>query len=176
MNTKGFVKVVVFICFLFSLIVLFAGLICNDDFWRVNVAQALTLIVTICVAFWATQLTNDIRKKKEHAEQILRKIQSIVTDECFYIIPEFCDEEKTKKEIMMQYRALNNSINILKEYGQDLRFEEDAIYIEKEFKDHREFVSEHLADMHYLSQSVSTLRKHSENISSKCDFIVFRLY
>ena len=57
------IKIVVGACFILALGVAVASFICNDDFWKVNAAQALTLIVTICIAFWATQLKNDERKK-----------------------------------------------------------------------------------------------------------------
>ena len=95
------IKIVVGACFILALGVAITSFICNDDFWKVNAAQALTLIVTICIAFWATQLKNDERKKKEHAEQLLRKIQTIVADEQFYSISSSCDVVEHKKRVTM---------------------------------------------------------------------------
>lgn len=170
------IKIVVVACFILALGVAITSFICNDDFWKVNAAQALTLIVTICIAFWATQLKNDERKKKEHAEQLLRKIQTIVADEQFYLISSSCDVIEHKKKINMSNRSLSNSIEMLKKYAETLGFKEGAEYIAKEFKEYKEFVSEHLEDVDYLSKSESTLKKHSENIYTKCDWIILELY
>ena len=170
------IKIVVGLCFILALGVAITSFICNDDFWKVNAAQALTLIVTICIAFWATQLKNDERKKKEHAEQLLRKIQTIVADEQFYSISSSCDVVEHKKRVTMSNRSLSNSIEMLKKYAETLGFKEGAEYIAKEFKEYKEFVSEHLEDVDYLSKSESTLKKHSENIYTKCDWIILELY
>ena len=66
--------------------------------------------------------------------------------------------------------------DLLKKYGHELGFKGEAEYIEKEFKDYREFISEHMADVDYLNKSESTLRKHAENIDNKCDIIIWGLY
>ena len=170
------VKIAVVVCFILAIGVAITSFICNDDFWKVNAAQALTLIVTICIAFWATQLKNDERKKKEHAEQLLRKIQTIVADERFYSISSSCDVIEHKKNVNMSNRSLSNSIEMLKKYAETLGFKEGAEYIAKEFKEYKEFVSEHLEDVDYLSKSESTLKKHAENIHTKCDWIILELY
>ena len=170
------IKLIVGGCFILALVVTVTSFFCNDDFWKVNAAQALTLILTICIAFWATQLKNDVRKKKEHAEQILKKIQAIVNNDGFYYVSAESDAIETQKRMTMTFRSLNNSIDLLKKYGQELGFKADAEYIEKEFKDYRDFVSEHITDVDYLSRSESTLRKHSENIDNKCDIIIWGLY
>jgi len=170
------IKFIVGACLLLAIAVAITSFIYNADFWKVNAAQALTLILTICIAFWATQLKNDERKKKEHAEQILKKIQAIVANDEFNYVSEKSDPIETKKRMMMTFRSLNNSIDLLKKYGKELGFKSEAEYIEKEFKDYRDFVSDHITDVEYLNKSDSTLRKHSENIDNKCDIIIWRLY
>lgn len=170
------IKLIVGVCFILALVVAVVSFCYNDDFWKVNAAQALTLILTICVAFWATQIKNDERKKKEHAEQILRKIQAIVTDESFYSISASCEVLDNKKRINIANRSLSNNIDMLKRYGELLGFKDGAEYIAKEFKDYREFVSEHIEDVEYLSKSETTLKKYAENIDAKCDWIVMELY
>lgn len=173
---KKFVKIVVALCFVLALAVGVVSLKCNEEFWKVNAAQALTLILTICIAFWATQLKNDERKKKEHAEQLVRKIQAMVTDEMFYSIPASCDVKDNKKRMTMTNRSLNNSIDILKKYAETLGFKDSANYIAKEFKEYKEFISDHLEDIDYLNKSETTLKKYSENIDTKCDWIILNLY
>ena len=175
-NKNTLATIIVVICFVFALVVFFGSWICNPTFWHANVAQSFTLIMTVGIAFLATQLKNDVRKKKEHAEQILKKIQAIVTNNGFYYVSAESDSAETQKTMMMTLRSLNNSIDLLKKYGTELGFKSDAEYIEREFNAYREFVSDHITDIDYLSRSESTLRKHSENIDNKCDIIIWRLY
>lgn len=170
------VKVIVIICFALALTACIGSYIVNPNFWHANVAQVVALLMTVCIAFLATQLKNDVRKKKEHAEQILKKIQSIVTNENFYAISASSDPIENQKRMTMTFRSINNAIDILKKYGEELGFTKDAEYIEKEFKDYRDFVSDHLTDVDYLSKSETTLKKHSENIDNKCDVIIWGLY
>lgn len=173
---KRFVNIVVIVCLIGAIVIGGISLCRNENFWNVNAAQVLTLIVTICIAFWATQSKNDERKKKDHAEQILRKIQMIVTNEAFYCISTSCDVVENKKKMTMTNRSLNNAIDILKKYGSMLNFNDAVEYIEKEFKDYRELVSEHCEDLEYLNKSESTLKKYADNIDNKCDSIILDLY
>ena len=175
-NKNTLATVIVVICFVLALVVCVGSWIYNPNFWHANVSQSFTLIMTVGIAFLATQLKNDVRKKKEHAEQILKKIQAIVNNDIFYYVSAESNPTETQKRMMMSFRSLNNSIDLLKKYGQELGFMGDAEYIEKEFKDYREFVSEHITDVDYLCRSESTLRKHSENIDNKCDIIIWGLY
>ena len=170
------VTFIVVVCLVFAVIVFVGSWICNPNFWHANAAQSFTLVMTVGIAFMATQLKNDVRKKKEHAEQVLKKIQVIVTNDDFYYISSESDPIEIRKKMMMTFRSLNNSIDVLKKYGIELGFKSDSEYIEKEFEDYREFVSEHLTDADYLNKSETTLRKHSENIDNKCDIIVCGLY
>lgn len=59
--------------------------ICNCKFWEASIAQVLTLLVTILIAFWATQFKNDQRSAKTHAEKVIAKIQTIVSREEFCV-------------------------------------------------------------------------------------------
>jgi len=61
-------------------------------------------------------------------------------------------------------------------YGDEFGFKEEIRYIESELKQYKEFVSEHLTDYDYLSKSENQLRRYSDNIDSKCDQIIIKLY
>ena len=172
---RNIIPTIVFlIFFVVAVVVLIICLIKNPNFWQANVAQVFALFLTLCIAFLATQLKNDVRKKKEHAEQILKKIQAIVNSDCFYNVSG--QSEETRKKMTMTFRSLNNSIDLLKKYGKELGFKDESEYIEKEFKDYREFVSEYLNDIDYLIKSEITLKKYSENIDNKCDIIIWKIY
>ena len=148
----------------------------NSSFWNVSVAQVLTLLVTIAIAFWATQFKNDQRNAKAHAERVIMKIQNLVSSEVFYAFEPDSSEEDVKKNYGISQRKLANCLNVLDEYGKQLCFEDDVNYIVEQFSQYKSFVSDHLNDFEYLSKSETHLRKFLENIDSKCDQIVVKLY
>lgn len=144
----------------------------NPQFFSASSTQVVTLIVALVVAFWATQFKNDERKQKEHAEKIINKLQQIVSDDSFVII----NKDSNSQAVLMRNRKISNYITVLKKYADNLAFKSDAEYIENEFKEYRSVVDEKINDLDYLSKSESILRKHAENIDSKCDSITFDLY
>lgn len=148
----------------------------NNSFWNVSIAQVLTLLVTISIAFWATQFKNDQRNAKAHAERIITKIQNLISCEVFYAFAPSSNEEDVKKNYGISQRKFANCLNVLGEYGKQLGFQDDVKYIEEQFSQYKSFVSEHLNDFEYLSKSETHLRKFLENIDSKCDQIVVKLY
>lgn len=148
------------------------NLLKNESFLIMSASQGITLFVAIALAFWAAQTKNKQQNQKEHAEKLLGRIQEIVSEECFYKI----SEESDTKKISMLNRKMSNSISVLKQYASILGFEEEIEYIEKEFKEYKTFTGDKIGDLDYLSKSEDTLLRHSENICSKCDFIILRLY
>lgn len=148
----------------------------NSNFWDVSVAQVLTLLVTISIAFWATQFKNDQRSAKTHAEKVIAKIQTIVSCEEFYAFTSGTNEDDAKKNYRISQRKFANCLSVLGEYGKQLEFEDDVKYIDEQFAEYKSFVSDHLNDFDYLSKSEAHLRKLSENIDSKCDQIIVKFY
>ena len=89
---------------------------------------------------------------------------------------QYGDVENGKKLYGISTRKVTNCIEVLKSYGASFGFEADIEYIEKELTNYKVLVSEHINDFDYLSKSESQLRRHSENIDSKCDQIIVKLY
>lgn len=148
----------------------------NSNFWNVSVAQVLTLLVTISIAFWATQFKNDQRSAKTHAEKVIAKIQSIVSCEEFYTFIPSSNEEDAKKNYRISQRKFANCLSVLEEYGKQLGFQDDVKYIDEQFTEYKTFISDHLNDFDYLNKSEAHLRRLSENIDSKCDQIIVKFY
>lgn len=151
----------------------------NNDFYNITISQSLTLIIAITIAFWATQQKNEQRKAKEHAEQLIIKLQTIVVNNDFihFVVPKDDKEyEEKRQQILIRNRKIKNYISILKEYSKTLGFEKEINYVEQEYNNYYEFVSDKLSDMDYLSKSTSQLNKHAENIDSKCESIIMGLY
>lgn len=175
-NRKRIYVIVAIVLLLAALSVGGYNIFANDSFWTVNVAQVLTLIITISIAFWATQFKNDQRRAKDHAERVIQKVQLLVTADRFYTFVPGVDIGEANKLHNISVRKLSNCIDILKMYGDEFGFKEEIRYIESELKQYKEFVSEHLTDYDYLSKSENQLRRYSENIDSKCDQIIIKLY
>ena len=124
-----------------------------QSFLTASAAQVLTLLIALSVAFWANQYKNDQRKSKEHVERILLKIQNIVSDEEFSQISSKDDKDKVKKQILIRNRKVNNYISILKDYSNELKFDEEIKYIENEFIQYKEKTGAHIEDLDYLSKT-----------------------
>ena len=148
----------------------------NETFLTASITQILTLAVTLGIAFWATQYKTDIRKTKEHAEDVIRKLQSIVSDKQFYSIPAEGNKEEIQKLVNSTNRKINNCITILCEYSKTLGFNEEINYIHNEFEKYKERTGEHINDLDYLSKSEDEFKRISNNIDFKCDYIILSLY
>lgn len=147
-----------------------------ENFWNINFAQVITLLVAILIAFMATQAKNDERKIKERMEKLFDTIIQLVSEPSFYSISSDSDPSETKKTIMLVNRRISNCISTLKETAESVGVAEQIKYIDSEFSQYNEFVSEHINDMPYLAKSENDLRKYANNIASKCDCAVIALY
>lgn len=148
----------------------------NECFWAFSFSQVITLIIAILIAFAASQYRNDERKLKEQAEKIIVKIQNIVSEISFSSFPNFGDNDEIKKQNRLACRKLNNCISILKEYATKLNILAEVDYIDNQFKEYNDFISQHPDDLDYLSKSEIVLKKYSENIDTKCDHIILKLF
>lgn len=166
--------------FVLVIIILVIGC-CNfcryrEEFLKISIGQVLTILVAICIAFWATQRKNDQRKMKEKAERIIEKIQCCVSSESFINVPIDGDDETNRQKINSYNRKINNYINILKEYGELLSFTNEADYIQKEFESYRSTIGNHINNPDYLSDSSIDFERISANINNKCEEIIVELY
>ncbi len=162
-------------------IVIFVILVVNfifnfSEFWKASISQILTLAVAIGIAFWASQYKNDQRKSKEHIQSILMKLQQIVLQESFYIIPSNSNQEEILKTINSTNRRINNCLSILEEYSKVFEFTNEMEYIKNEFNTYKTKIGDHITDLEYLSKTEEEFKRVSNNIDSKCDFIIFSLY
>ncbi len=147
-----------------------------NDFFKISIGQSLTLIVAIVIAFWATQRKTDIRKIKEQVDIITSNIQGVVSSSDFITFQISDQPDDVQKRITMTIRKLKNSINVLNEYSKKIEIKDEVHYIEEQVKGYDDFVSVHISDLDYLSKSETHLRKYAENINSKCEYIILKLY
>lgn len=147
-----------------------------NDFLKSSFTQILSIIIAIGIAFWASQYKNDQRKGKEHVQTILIKLQEIVTNEKFYSISSDANQNEIEITINTNNRKINNYLTILDEYSKIFKFEDDFKYIRNEFEEYRTTIGNHIKDLDYLNKSYIELKRHSDNIDSKCNFIIMMLY
>lgn len=148
----------------------------NDNFWVFSLPQVLTLLVAIILAFGAVQYKNDERKAKEQAEKVVEKIQNIVSQKAFYTFPINGDPEELDKLTRISLKKISNCLTVLKDYSKQFGFVSEAEYIEGEYKKFNDLFSENPNDLDYLSKSERLLKNYAENIDSKCDQIIAKLY
>ena len=91
----------------------------REAFLSFSLAQALTLLVAVGIAFNATQYLADERRGKEQIEKIVEKIQQIVSEQAFYRFDQCGDVERVSAQTTMKNRKLSNCIGTLEAYAQD---------------------------------------------------------
>ena len=148
----------------------------NKAFWEVSISQVLTLLVAIVIAFWAAQKKTDERKIKEQIEKITNKIQTVIEDPKFILFNSTDNPDEVQKRITMSTRKLSNGIDVLREYGKSIDISAEVEYIAEQVRGYNDLVSVKINDLDYLSKSESHLRMYAENINSKCDYIIMKLY
>ena len=148
----------------------------NSAFWEASISQVLTLFVAILIAFWAAQKKTDERIIKEQIEKVTNKIQVVVEDQRFIVFNTNDEPEEVQKRFTMSTRKLKNCIDVLREYGKCIDIGADVDYIAEQVRGYNDLVSAKIHDLDYLSKSESHLRMYAENINSKCDYIIMKLY
>ena len=148
----------------------------KDSFLNFSLAQALTLLVAIGIAFNASQFMIDERKRKEQLEKIVDKIQRIVSEQSFYSFNENDDVDKVALQITMTCRKLSNCIDVLETFSNRYNLKDDTTYIRSEYMAYKTLVSGKECDLRYLSESRTALKKFAQNIESKCDHVIVELY
>lgn len=144
----------------------------NSKFWDISFYNIITILIAIVVTYYFTQKNNNEKKKKEEAENILEKIQKIISLEKYYII----DDDFDEKSINMMKRTVNNKIVILEKISKELNIQDEINYIKVKFKEYRELIDEHITDITYLKKSSLELKKILILIDDKIDEIKLKLY
>lgn len=148
----------------------------NNDFFCINYQQTITVIIAIIIAFWANQLRNDIRKKKEIIEKIIKKLQEFVTDEKFYVFDCNYTQDELRIIVNRNSRKLSNLMSSIEEFSEEFDYRDEANYIKNEIGNYKDLIGNHINDINHLCNSKSDLQKYSDNIDNKCDAIIIKLY
>lgn len=177
-SKKGLTFHLVMIIIVISIIISILNLLVFDscNFLKVNIAQILTIVVAVLIAFWATQKKTEERRIKDQIEKVTYKIQEVVVSPNFVTFDTSDSAENVQKLINMNTRKINNCVTVLKEYSEIFDIKDEINYISEQVNSYRNFVSVKINDLDYLSKSETHLRMLSKNINSKCDYIILKLY
>ena len=139
-------------------------------FWIERVAVAVVVIIVVINIF----VIQNNEYFKISIGQTLTLIVAIVI--AFWATQKKTDIRKIQKRITMTTRKLKNSINVLNEYSKKIEIKDEVHYIEEQVKGYDNLVSVHISDLDYLSKSEIDLRRYAENINSKCEYLILKLY
>lgn len=173
---KGMKCTINIVIILVLLIVGFLGYVSyrndSESFLKLSAYNIITIFLALVVAFVFNQRKNDERKAKEKAEEIIEKIQAIVTSE------EFCNiTENTEENVLLLLgRTLNNKVELLLTCSEHIGLRDEISYVQKEIAGYRELIGNHINDLGYLAKSGLEIRRYSQNIDDKCDYIKISLY
>ena len=139
----------------------------NEEFLNATLIQIMTLMVALGITFWANQFKTDQRKKKEHAEELIIKLQALVTDETFCCFSTSSNVDEITKSTGIRNRKISNYIQILLAYDINAEFKTNIQYILGQFEDYRLKIGDHITDIEYLAKTEADFRRIAENIDTK---------
>lgn len=166
------IRIIVYPVIAFLVFVIDYNIIYNKDFLITPIYTIFNISVAIFFAYYLTQKKNDERKLKETAENIINKIQNIISDDYLYNI----NEGTNKRKLLMMHRQIGNKMFLLNSVKNELKLSPEITYIKNTFQDYRNFVGEHINNIDYLSNSEDILMKLIGLIDDKLDEIIVKLY
>lgn len=144
----------------------------GNDFWTFNVANCLTLLITVWLSFYIVQRNSAVKNQKEALIRLLAAIQSVATDEKSYIISENDD----KKMLTMRKRKLSNYLSVLTEYGRNLCDKEDIQFVSDKFEEYDSIIGNHIEDVKHLSEAREDLQRPLDLIDTRIYEMIMKLY
>lgn len=141
-------------------------------YFFVPFSNILTIFVAFFFAFYITQGKNDERKQKDLHEKHINKILISIDDKKMYVIK----NEEDIKYIRIAQKGIKNRINLLSKQNAYWLNKDDIEYVEKEFAQYWEVISEHINDIPHLSNAQLELYNHIVNITGKLEEMLLGLY
>ena len=142
------------------------------DYFSIPFYAIINITIAIYFAYFLTQHRNDMRKKKEIAQDIIEKVLIDLTSEKMYVI----FDEDALKYISIKQRSVKNRLDMLKEYEKSFCIKEDIKYINDNINMYWDFVSNHIHDLEYLKKSEGDLLKYITNSINRLEKMVVQLY
>ena len=151
----------------------------KNEFWDFNVFNLITVIIALVFSLYYVQRKNDNLRKKQKIENIIAKVAINIEE----LIKLNIDSKDTQKIYLDTQRRVRNSISalrLLKEsvtndvnnttYGADLD------YVDVNFKQYINFVSENFYNFDSLFKNKSELERILGNVLDRLDLLSIHLY
>lgn len=144
---------------------------CPSIFFDATLIEILNLAFIVIFTYFLVELKSTQRKRKECIENFIVKISNMLDDTRFYKF----DNEDNLKHVRITQRSINSKIEVLKKFDcEDIKI--DVNYIDREFNEYWDLVSDHIDNLDKLNESSNTLMRHINNIQNKLDEIIIKLY
>ena len=100
-----------------------------DKFWDTSIANILTILVALVFAYYMTQKTNDIRRKKDVVSKILDRLYILISD------PRMCKitSNEDMDFVKINIRTISNKISCLESMAKELQYEEEIRQMKETF-------------------------------------------
>lgn len=144
---------------------------CKSKFFDATFIDVLNLIFVAFFTYFLVEIKSDERKKKENIENLISKLYLILDDSKFYNI----SGQDQLTELRIIQRSVRSKIQILI----NLNFrsiEKDLEYINQEFDEYWNCVSENVDNIIKLKGISQTLYRHINNIENRLDEMILKLY
>lgn len=139
----------------------------NEDFFIAPLYSIITIIIALVFTFFFNQVLIEKRRKKENLLRIVQKTIVELDSPCLII--------KSQNDIAatrLLQQSIRNHIKMLLENKLFSQKNKDLLkLVEKDINYYWHLVSEHIADVDYLTKSESTLSMHIQNAKNRLDEI-----
>ena len=164
MLVKKIFKIIIIILFFLSIGLLSSFNYKNDDFFKMNLYQIVSLSFVVFVSYYLTQKKLDSRKQREVINELITEIINCT----FELTLDALQSEKSKL-FMMELRNIENRLSLLEKTSKMYDTEAEIEYLKSQHKNIHDLVSTHIGDN-------VTLNNIFVDIRNKCKEIQFKLY
>lgn len=154
----------------------------NAAFFEIGIYQAISIVITVLIAYALVQFRNDERKQKEIAEKLARQIQELCEQfQTKFLIDTNLIDDNCWREMIMEKRTISNKISVLEGFCKILDI--------KDLNEDIKIIKEHFEGFTTAQGDVKTakgyeerytmnieMRKYLNLIDERCDAAILNLY
>lgn len=171
MLVKKIFKIIIIILFFLSIGLLSSFNYKNDDFFKMNLYQIVSLSFVVFVSYYLTQKKLDSRKQRD----VLNDLITEIIDCSFKLTLEAVLSEKSKL-FMMELRNIENRLSLLEKVSGEYGIKIEINYLKSQNTAMLNLVSNHLDDNDTLEKIFVDIEKHINNLQNKCKEVQFIIY
>lgn len=144
----------------------------TSNFFEISLFEVIYIVILIYISFYLTQKKEDERKLKEKSEDLLYKLNNIISDQRFIQIETKDDVEYVNQ----QHQRISNIINTLQKIKISKEFNLNIDVILSKIDQHRNIIGNHINDVSHLNKCKPDFIVIISVIKSKVDDSVVEMY